>query len=39
MFTTKLHANDHLEELGTGGRMILKSVSQKKEGTFLAEMS
>jgi len=39
MFTTKLHKNDHLEELGTGGEMILKSVSQKQAGTFLAETS
>ena len=39
MFTKKLHENDHLEELGTGGEMILKSVSQKYVGEYLAEMS
>jgi hypothetical protein len=39
MFTTKLHENDHLEELGTSGGMILKLVSQKQAGKFLAEMS
>jgi hypothetical protein len=39
MFTTKLHENDRLEELGKGGGMILKSVSQKLAGKFLAEMS
>jgi len=39
MFTTKSHENDNLEEQGTSGGMILKSVSEKQAGTFLAEMS
>jgi hypothetical protein len=39
MFTTKLYENDHLEELGTGGGIILKSVSQKKAGKLLAKIS